>query len=191
MEEVMASKRKVGSTDAASGAGHRAAEALARYVAKPRGRRGFAPGVPDEATPMAKEADNFAELVSSAPAGGSGAVEAIRAGFPAAMLKSAGRYFGVTDARMQGIVRVPATTAARLEKAGSRIDAAASERLFRMGMVTRMAIDLFGEQAAAIAWMRATNHALGDVAPLDLMDTEPGAATVRLVLNAIAGGGVA
>jgi putative toxin-antitoxin system antitoxin component (TIGR02293 family) len=60
-----------------------------------------------------------------------------------------------------------------------------------MGMVTRMAIDLFGEQAAAIAWMRATNHALGDVAPLDLMDTEPGAATVRLVLNAIAGGGVA
>jgi hypothetical protein len=39
--------------------------------------------------------------------------------------------------------------------------------------------------------MRATNHALGDVAPLDLMDTEPGAATVRLVLNAIASGGVA
>jgi putative toxin-antitoxin system antitoxin component (TIGR02293 family) len=54
-----------------------------------------------------------------------------------------------------------------------------------------MAIDLFGDQDAAIAWMRVTNHALGDVAPLDLMDTEPGAATVRQMLNAIATGGVA
>lgn len=184
----MGNSRKPGKTGSVSKGGPLAAEAAARYAAKPRRRSESASRFLEEGAPSLEA---FGELVSRAPAGGSGAVEAIRAGFPAAMLKSASRYFGVTDARMQGIVRVPASTAARLEKAASKIDAAASERLFRMGMVTRMAIELFGDQAAAVAWMRATNHALGDVAPLDLMDTEPGAATVRLVLNAIATGGVA
>jgi uncharacterized protein (DUF2384 family) len=39
--------------------------------------------------------------------------------------------------------------------------------------------------------MRQPNRALGNTAPLDLMDTEPGAVSVRQVLNAIATGGVA
>jgi uncharacterized protein (DUF2384 family) len=37
--------------------------------------------------------------------------------------------------------------------------------------------------------MRQPNSALGNAAPLDLMDTEPGAVSVRQVLNAIATGG--
>lgn len=184
----MANSRKSGKAGSVGGKGHQVAEAAARHAVGPRSKSESATRFPDEG---ASAQGTFGELVSKAPAGGISAVEAIRAGFPAAMLKSASRFFGVTDARMLGIIRVSASTAARLEKSASRIDAAASERLFRMGMATRMASDLFGDQAAAIAWMRATNHALGDVAPLDLMDTEPGAATVRMALNAIATGGVA
>jgi putative toxin-antitoxin system antitoxin component (TIGR02293 family) len=54
-----------------------------------------------------------------------------------------------------------------------------------------MAIDVFEDQDAAISWMRQPNVVLGDVAPLDLMDTEPGAVAVKQVLNAIATGGAA
>jgi putative toxin-antitoxin system antitoxin component (TIGR02293 family) len=60
-----------------------------------------------------------------------------------------------------------------------------------MGTVTRMAIDVLEDESAAIEWMRQPNRALGGAAPLDLMDTEPGAVSVRQVLNAIATGGVA
>ncbi len=107
------------------------------------------------------------------------------------MLKAASRYFGVTDARIQDIARVPASTASRLEKNAARIDPAATERLYRMGAVARLAIDVFEDESAAIEWMRQPNCAFDDTAPLDLMDTEPGANAVRQVLNAIATGGVA
>ena len=58
-------------------------------------------------------------------------------------------------------------------------------------MVARMAIDVFEDEATASEWMRRPNRAFDDTAPLDLMDTEPGANSVREVLNAIATGGAA
>jgi putative toxin-antitoxin system antitoxin component (TIGR02293 family) len=142
---------------------------------------------------MARRADStlFRQIVASAPLGGFAAVQAIREGYAAAILKAASSFFGVTDARIQNIAQVPASTASRLEKNAARIDAAATERVYRMGTVARMAIDVFEDEATAIAWMRQPNRALGDTAPLDLMDTEPGAVSVRQVLNAIATGGVA
>lgn len=133
----------------------------------------------------------FVDILSAAPLAGIEAVRSIREGYPARILKSASSFFGVPDARIQGIAHVPPSTASRLEKNEAKIDAAATERVYRMGMVTRMAIDVLEDEQAAIQWMRQPNRAFGDVAPLDLMDTEPGAVAVRQVLNAIATGGVA
>jgi putative toxin-antitoxin system antitoxin component (TIGR02293 family) len=133
----------------------------------------------------------FSQIVLGEPVGGFAAVQAIREGYSARILKAASSFFGVPDARIQNIAHVPASTASRLEKNEARIDSAATERVYRMGMVARMAIEVFENEEAAIEWMRQPNRALGDAAPLDLMDTEPGAASVRLVLNAIATGGVA
>ncbi|MBK4734353.1 hypothetical protein [Noviherbaspirillum pedocola] len=48
------------------------------------------------------------------------AVEAIRSGLPAALLKSASRHFSITDACMQGIVRVPTLTATGMFKASTK-----------------------------------------------------------------------
>ena len=139
-------------------------------------------------------APSFAGIVTSEPITGLAAINAIRAGYPAAIMKKASSYFTVPDAHIQKIVQVPASTASRLEKKQARIDPAATERIFRMGTVTRMAIAVFEQEAAAIAWMRQPDRALGDAAALDLMDlmdTEPGAVSVRLVPNAIATGGAA
>ncbi len=133
----------------------------------------------------------FIRLVSAEPLAGLAAIDSIREGYSASILKSASRFFDVPDARIQAIAQVPASTASRLEKKQARIDPAATERIYRIGSVTRMAIDVFEDQAAAIAWMRQPNRALGEAAPLELMDTEPGAVAVRQVLNAIATGGAA
>ena len=133
----------------------------------------------------------FIDILSGAPLAGIEAVRSIREGYPARILKSASSFFGVPDARIQSIAHVPASTASRLEKNEAKIDAAATERVYRMGTVTRMAIEVLEDEETAIQWMRQPNRVFGDVAPLELMDTEPGAVAVRQVLNAIATGGVA
>lgn len=159
---------------------------------EPTARGTASKGLPAQTTAAKKGASGmFVQIVSGAALGGSAAVQAIREGYPAGILKAASSFFGVTDARIQNIAQVPASTASRLEKNAARIDAAATERVYRMGTITRMAIDVFENEAAAIEWMRQPNRALDNSAPLDLMDTEPGAVSVRQVLNAIATGGVA
>lgn len=158
----------------------------------PRATRIVAPArARSESSTNKSGASTFTQIVSAEPLAGFAAVSVIREGYPARILKAASDFFGVSDARIQTIVRVPATTAHRLEKNQSKIDPAATERVYRMGTVTRMAIEVFEDRDSAVAWMRQPNRALGDVAPLDLMDTEPGAVSVRQVLNALATGGVA
>ena len=121
----------------------------------------------------------------------SSVLHAIRKGYDAKVLRAASSFFEVSDARIRQIANVPATTASRLESKNAPIDAAASERIYRMSVVTRMAIDVFENESAAISWMREPHHMFDGAAPLDLMDTEPGAQAVKQVLNAIATGGAA
>jgi putative toxin-antitoxin system antitoxin component (TIGR02293 family) len=133
----------------------------------------------------------FRKLVANGPSSGVEAIRFIRKGCSAKVLKAASDFFHVPEARIQKIAHVPASTASRLEKKAANIDSAATERIFRMSTVARLATEIFGSEALAIEWLCKPNQALGEAAPLDLMDTEPGAVSVRLVLNAIATGGVA
>ncbi|WP_036177540.1 antitoxin Xre/MbcA/ParS toxin-binding domain-containing protein [Massilia sp. 9096] len=116
-------------------------------------------------------------------------VAAIRTGFDADLLTAAGDYFEVPAARIRAITRVPDTTAHRLIKLHALLDSAASERLWRLADVAAMAEDVFEDETAAKQWLRSPNQAFLGGAPLDYLDTEPGAKAVRQVLNAIATGG--
>jgi putative toxin-antitoxin system antitoxin component (TIGR02293 family) len=116
-------------------------------------------------------------------------VQAIRTGFKADLLGAAGDYFEVPAARIRAITRVPDTTAHRLVKRHALLDASASERLWRLADVAAMAEDVFEDELAAKQWLRSPNQAFLGVAPIDYLDTEPGAKAVRQVLNAIATGG--
>lgn len=71
----------------------------------------------------------------------------------------------------------------------ANINQSTCERIHRIGIVTRMAIEVFINKQAAMRWMYRANPALADSAPLDLLDTEPGAIAVRQILNAITTGG--
>lgn len=116
-------------------------------------------------------------------------VDAIRTGFDAGLLAAAAEYFEVPAVRIRAITRVADTTAHRLVKLHARLDPAASERLWRLADVATLAEDVFEDESAAKHWLRAPNRTFLDVAPMDYLDTEPGATAVRQVLNAIATGG--
>jgi putative toxin-antitoxin system antitoxin component (TIGR02293 family) len=156
-----------------AGAAKATANTVAKTAAKPR------------------QANLFQRLVSGKPVVGGEAIRVIREGFPAAILKEASGYLGVPESRIYKAVHVAPTTANRLLKNEAKIDSAVTERIYRMGNVTRMALEIFEDAERAAAWMRQPNRSLGGAAPLDLMDTEPGALSVRQVLNAIATGGAA
>lgn len=134
-------------------------------------------------------ANQFERLVHADAAERQRAIEAIRQGLPASILKDAASYFNLPGLRIRLIARVPDTTAHTLVKRGDNIDSAASERVWRMADVTRMAQQVFEDETAAKQWMSTPNHAFNRSAPLDYLDTEPGAMAVRQVLNAIATGG--
>lgn len=137
------------------------------------------------------EGNLFALLVDAQPVGRQQAIEAIRAGYPARLLKDASSYFDVPASRIRSIVHLPETTAATLIKRGARLDAAVSERIWRLADLAYMARDLFEDQGAALAWLRTPNRSFQGGAPIDYLDTEPGAMSVRQVLNAMATGGAA
>lgn len=134
-------------------------------------------------------AANFAELVRELSSNGNSAIAAIRTGFPASLLKDAGAYFDVPAQRIRTIARLPETTAHTLVKRGALMDAAASERLWRLADMMKLAQEVFEDEEAAKAWLRTPNLTFQDDAPMDYLDTEPGAIAVRQVLNAIATGG--
>jgi putative toxin-antitoxin system antitoxin component (TIGR02293 family) len=119
------------------------------------------------------------------------AIDAIRAGLPASVIKDTSAYFEVPTNRIRGIVGLPETTAHTLVKKRANLDAAASERIWRLADLAAMASDVFENDEAAKEWLRRPNRAFHDVAPMDFLDTEPGANAVRQVLNAIGSGGVA
>lgn len=116
-------------------------------------------------------------------------IEVIRTGLTAELLTAAGDYFEVPAARIRAITHVPDTTAHRLIKRHALLDSAASERLWRLADVAAMAEEVFEDEAAAKQWLRSPNQTFLGTAPIDYLDTEPGAKTVRQVLNAIATGG--
>ena len=135
--------------------------------------------------------NSFEALLHDLVADRNRAIEAIRAGFPASVIKDTSVYFNVPINRIRAIVRLPETTAHTLVKRGANIDAAASERIWRLADVVTMAQDVFENEEAAKTWLRTPNLAFQNLAPMDYLDTEPGAVAVRQVLNAIGTGGVA
>lgn len=111
-------------------------------------------------------------------------IGAIRAGFSSSLIDDASAFFDVPPSRICAIIHLPDNAQ------GTRLDAAASERLWRLATVYGMARDLFGDDELARAWLRKSNLTFGGDAPMDWLDTEPGGTAVLQVIHAIVTGGV-
>jgi putative toxin-antitoxin system antitoxin component (TIGR02293 family) len=65
-----------------------------------------------------------------------------------------------------------------------------SDRLYRLARIIALARESLGEDEVAARWLKRPNRALGGVAPVAAIDTEPGARQVENVLGRIAYGGI-
>lgn len=114
-------------------------------------------------------------------------IDAVRTGLPHAALASVMELLGLSADTVSSALSLPKRTLSR-RKREARLTPEESDRLVRLARVAAAAIDLFGEAARAAAWLRKPNRALGNVAPLALMDTDIGMRQVEDLLGRIAHG---
>ncbi len=77
----------------------------------------------------------------------------------------------------------PRTIARRKEE--SRLTPVESDRVYRLARIAARAEEVFGDLVKARTWMVRPNRALGNVLPLNLLDTDEGTRQVEAVLGRI------
>lgn len=115
--------------------------------------------------------------------------EAIREGFPPAVVPQLMRASGLTLKELAGALDLSPRSLQR-RRQGGRLAAYESDRLYRLARIVALASESLGDQRRAMRWLKRSNRALGGLAPLAAIDTEPGARQVENILGRIAYGGI-
>jgi putative toxin-antitoxin system antitoxin component (TIGR02293 family) len=114
--------------------------------------------------------------------------EAIREGFPHAVLEEVMRSSGLTLKELAGALDLSSRSLQRRRR--GRLARFESDRLYRMARLLALAHSSLGDRDRARRWLRRPNRALGGAAPLTAVDTELGARQVENLLGRIAYGGM-
>jgi putative toxin-antitoxin system antitoxin component (TIGR02293 family) len=115
--------------------------------------------------------------------------EAIREGFPPAVVEELMRASGLSLKELAESLDLSARSLQRRRRSG-RLARFESDRLYRLARIIALARQSLGTQELAMHWLKRANRALGGVAPIAAIDTEPGARQVENVLGRIAYGGI-
>jgi putative toxin-antitoxin system antitoxin component (TIGR02293 family) len=115
--------------------------------------------------------------------------EAIRDGFPPAVVEELMRASGLTLKELAGALDLSSRSLQRRRSSG-KLARYESDRLYRLARLIAIASDYLGDQERARRWFKRPNRALGGLAPVEAIDTEVGARQVENVLGRIAYGGV-
>ncbi len=114
--------------------------------------------------------------------------EAIREGFPHAVLEELMRSSGLTLKELADALDLSARSLQRRRR--GRLARFESDRLYRLARLLALARQSLGDPDRASRWLKRTNRALGGLAPLAAIDTELGARQVENLLGRIAYGGI-
>lgn len=114
--------------------------------------------------------------------------EAIREGFPHAVLEELMRASGLTLKELAHALDLSTRSLQRRRR--GRLARFESDRLYRMARVLALARESLGDEARANRWLKRANHALGGLAPIAAIDTELGARQVENLLGRVAYGGI-
>jgi putative toxin-antitoxin system antitoxin component (TIGR02293 family) len=114
--------------------------------------------------------------------------EAIRDGFPHAVLEELMRASGLTLKELADALDLSSRSLQR--RRHGRLARFESDRLYRLARLLALARENLGDAARATRWLKRANHALGGVAPIAAIDTELGARQVENLLGRIAYGGI-
>jgi putative toxin-antitoxin system antitoxin component (TIGR02293 family) len=115
--------------------------------------------------------------------------EAIREGFPPAVVQELMRTSGLTLKELAEALDLSPRSLQRRRRSG-RLARYESDRLYRLARIVALANEFLGDHQRAMRWLKRPNRALGGVAPVAAIDTEPGSRQVENVLGRIAYGGV-
>jgi putative toxin-antitoxin system antitoxin component (TIGR02293 family) len=115
--------------------------------------------------------------------------DAIREGFPPAVVEELMRTSGLTLKELAGALDLSPRSLQRRRNTG-RLARYESDRLYRLARLVAIAREYLGGQDRAMRWLKHPNRALGGLAPVAAIDTELGARQVENILGRIAYGGV-
>lgn len=115
--------------------------------------------------------------------------EAIREGFPPAVVEELMRASGLTLKELAGALDLSPRSLQRRRRTG-RLARYESDRLYRLARIVAIANESLGGHERALNWLKRPNRALGGVAPVAAIDTELGARQVENLLGRIAYGGI-
>jgi putative toxin-antitoxin system antitoxin component (TIGR02293 family) len=115
--------------------------------------------------------------------------DAIREGFPHAVIDQLMRMSGLTLKELAQALDLSARSLQRRRRSG-RLAHFESDRLYRLARILALARESFGDTHATARWLKHANRALGGTAPIALIDTEAGARQVENILGRIAYGGI-
>jgi putative toxin-antitoxin system antitoxin component (TIGR02293 family) len=115
--------------------------------------------------------------------------DAIREGFPPAVVEELMRTSGLTLKELAGALDLSPRSLQRRRNSG-RLARYESDRLYRLARLVAIAREYLGGQDRAMRWLKHPNRALGGLAPVAAIDTELGARQVENILGRIAYGGV-
>ena len=110
--------------------------------------------------------------------------ETVKAGLPYASLEALIGKFGLAREEAAAALHLPQRTIARRKKE-QKLQADESDRLLRLARVGAQAAVTLGSDEKAVQWLRRRNRALGNRAPLDLIDSDIGTRQVEEVLGRI------
>jgi putative toxin-antitoxin system antitoxin component (TIGR02293 family) len=115
--------------------------------------------------------------------------EAIRDGFPPAVVKELMRTSGLTLKELASALDLSPRNLQRRRRTG-RLARYESDRLYRLARIVAIARGYLGDHERAVRWLKHPNRALGGLAPVAAIDTELGARQVESILGRIAYGGI-
>lgn len=108
----------------------------------------------------------------------------VRTGLPYEALESVRAHLHLSVLETAVVLRVPLRTLARRKQEGW-LDTDESDRLYRLARIVSQALQVFGTEPKASEWLRRPNRALGNEAPLQLLDTDAGTRLVEDTLGRI------
>lgn len=112
----------------------------------------------------------------------------IRHGLPANMLEQVAATLGLSASALGKKLGIARRTLSRKHGTGAPLSAEASEKVLRVARLCNLARTLFATDQAISQWFMKPDSALGNLAPIDLLDTDLGAREVESLLRSLAHG---
>jgi len=112
----------------------------------------------------------------------------VRHGLPAAMFEQVAATLGFSSTALAAKLGIARRTVTRKRGSGAPLSSETSEKLLRVARIRNLGRLLFSTDVAVSQWMSKTDTALGNMAPIDLLDTDLGAREVENLLHSLAYG---